>query len=95
MAGDDTLYGGGGLTITSLMNLNGGAGNDTYIFDIFLHSTNLITEGSGVDDDLHDTIIGAGGALVDLLLNTAQTPDVAYPNFSIQFTTASTVEHTL
>jgi Ca2+-binding RTX toxin-like protein len=95
MDGDDTLMGGGGPGITSIMNLNGGIGDDTYVFDRALQSTNTITEGSGANDDLHDTIIGAGGALVDLLLNTVQTPDPAYPNFTIQFTTASTVEHTL
>jgi len=95
MDGDDTLMGGGGLGITSIMNLNGGIGHDTYVFDLALQSTNTITEGSGANDDLHDTIIGAGGALVDLLLNTVQPPDPAYPNFTIQFTTASTVEHTL
>ncbi len=95
MDGDDTLIGGGGPASTSIMNFNGGAGNDTYIFDRALRSTNTITEGSGVNDDLHDTIIGAGGALVDLLLNSVQIPDPAYPNFSLQFTTGSTIEHTL
>ncbi len=96
MDGDDTLTGGGGLTFTSIMNLNGGTGNDTYVFDVSLRSTNTITDGAFASDDLHDTIIGAGGALVDLLLASVQFPDVAtYPHFSIQFSFGSIVEHTL
>jgi Ca2+-binding RTX toxin-like protein len=89
-SGSDTLYGGGGT-----MNLNGGFGDDTYVFDRSVNSVNIITEGSGFLDDLHDTIMGAGGGLVNLTIAGLQVPDAAYPNFKIQFTTGSTVEHTL
>jgi Ca2+-binding RTX toxin-like protein len=89
-AGNDTFYGGGGT-----MNFAGGTGDDTYVFDRSVNSVNTITEGSGLLDDLHDTIMGAGGGLVNLISALLQTPDAAYPNFKIQFTIASTVEHSL
>jgi len=110
MAGDDTLIGGGydyedlahgGLNANnpawaSTMILNGGSGDDTYLLDRSLMSNNTITEGNTPEDGLHDTIAGAGGVLVNLTIAGLQTPDPAnYPVFTVTFTTASTVEHTL
>ncbi len=95
MGGDDTLIGGGDadLLLDHVMNFDGGTGDDTYVFDLALRSLNTITEGAG---DLHDTIIGAGGGLVDLAAIVFHTPDaINYPFFQLKFTIASTVEHTL
>ena len=113
MAGDDTLYGGGfdyfdlanlganagNPAFISTMILNGGTGDDTFVFDMSLMSNNTITEEAGLPgdppNDLHDTIIGAGGGLVNLALAGLQIPDAAYPLFSLNITSISTVEHTL
>jgi Ca2+-binding RTX toxin-like protein len=98
LGGDDTFIGGGDVNqvFTGIMNFSGGSGDDTFIFDMSLRSVNTISEGFFLFDDLHDTIIGAGGGLVNLGSAALQTPDaINFPNFTIQFTFAFTVEHTL
>lgn len=94
-AGADTIEGRGGTN-----SLIGGLGSDTFLFDWSLDdadtdSINIVSEiflFGGTDD----TLIGAGGTLIDLTSTAVQTPDpVNHSGFTLQILSANSVEHSL